>query len=225
MLADANRAREALSVLSQDLSGFNLENYRRLEGLHTLAELGSWIRAMVLHLEGAAIPDGAFWTFHVPEVLQRKYHLAPKYERMCFDRKLSLRARDSELGGIGHPLVDALLQEAKDPAFTGAVAKLGVGDEIFARYLVQYEDEAAKAQTRVMTFRGTAERSPESVASIDWLGNGTRETGSPRPTATSWSIDIKQVFGDALGQHLIEWQPDRTKRARVQTTLVGLHVG
>jgi hypothetical protein len=160
----------------------------------------------------------------VPEVLQRKYHLAPKYERMCFDRKLSLRARDSELGGIGHPLVDALLQEAKNPAFTGAVAKLGVGDEIFARYLIQYEDEAAKAQTRVMTFRGTVEHFPKSVASVNWLENETRETASSQSSTTHWDSEIKKVFSDALGQHLIDWQPDRTKRARVQSTLIGLHL-
>ncbi|MBI3069022.1 MAG: hypothetical protein HYY79_09175, partial [Betaproteobacteria bacterium] len=174
---------------------------------------------------GAAIPDGPFWTLHVPEALQRKYHLAPRYERMCFDRDLALRSRNSELGGIGHPLVDALLQVARDPGFTGDVAKLGSGSKIFARYLVQYEDESAKAQTRVMTFRGTADRLPEPVASINWLENGTRETESSGSAATQWYVEIKQVFGDALGQHLIEWQPDRTKRARVKTTLVGLHLG
>jgi hypothetical protein len=38
------------------------------------------------------------------------------------------------------------------------------------------------------------------------------------------SVEQKAVFTDALGQYLVEWQPDRTKRARVQTSLVGLHV-
>lgn len=51
--------REALSVLSQDLSGFNLENYRRIEGHHTLADLGAWVRAMILHMGGAAMPEEA----------------------------------------------------------------------------------------------------------------------------------------------------------------------
>lgn len=221
MLTEANRAREALSVLSQDLSGFNLENYRRIEGHHTLADLGAWVRAMILHMGGAAMPEeGSFWTLHVPEKLQRKYHLAPRYERICFDRKLALRARNSELGGIGHPLVDSLLNEAKDPAFAGSTTRLGFSDEVFARYLVQYEDEGGKAQTRVMTFKWVPERAPELISSIDWLGIELAETDSNLKLP---GIDLNEIFTDALGQYLVEWQPDRTKRARVQTTLIGVH--
>lgn len=208
-------------MLSQDLSGFNLENYRRIEGHHTLADLGAWVRAMILHLGGAAMPEeGSFWTLHVPKKLQRKYHLAPRYERICFDRKLALRARNSELGGIGHPLVDSLLNEAKDPAFAGSTTRLGFSGEMFARYLVQYEDEGGKAQTRVMTFKWTRERTPELISSIDWLGVELAEIDSNLKLP---SIDLKQSFTDALGQYLVEWQPDRTKRARVQTTLIGVH--
>jgi len=222
MLADAMRAREALTVLSQDLSSFNLENYRRIEGRHTLAELGAWVRAMVLHLGGAAIPEGQFWTLHVPETLQRKHHLAPRYARICFDRDLALRVRSSELGGIGHPLVDALLHEAKDPAFQGSVARLGKGSDIYARFLVHYEDEAGKTRSKVLTFRKVAERMPEPVSSIEWLGSeeAVERTGEPINDAA-----LKQSFSDALGQHLVDWQPDRAKRARVHTELVGIHAG
>lgn len=221
MVEDANRAREALSGLSQDLSGFNLENYRRIEGHHTLAELGAWVRAMILHLGGAAIPqEGTFWTLHVPEALQRKHHLAPRYERVCFDRALALRARNSELGGIGHPLVDALLDEARDPAFAGSAAQLGSVGHMFARYLVRYEDEGGKAQTRVMTFRRASDRAPELVASIDWL---TTDDSVPSEAHAASSGDLKGVFTDALGQYLVDWQPDRTKRARVQSSLIGVH--
>lgn len=225
MLADANRAREALAVLSQDFSSFNLENYRRIEGRHTLLELGAWVRAMVLHMGGAAVPDGSFWALHVPEALQRQYHLAPRYERVCFDRDLALRARDSELGGIGHPLVDALLQEARDPSFAGSVARLGSGAEVFARYLVHYEDEGGKAKSRVMTFRQTSNRPPEPLPSIDWLdGEQDAGTGSPSKELPANSTISKDEFSDALGQHLVSWQPDRTKRARVRTSLIGLHL-
>ncbi|MGQ0652821.1 MAG: DEAD/DEAH box helicase [Betaproteobacteria bacterium] len=221
MLADAMRAREALAALSQDLSSFNLEAYRRIEGRHTLAELGAWVRAMVLHLGGAAIPDGQFWMLHVPESLQRKHHLAPRYARICFDRDLALRVRNSELGGIGHPLVDALLHEAKDPAFQGSVARLGNGSDIYARFLVHYEDEAGKTRSKVLTFRKAAERVPQLVSSVEWLGSedAVERTGVPIDDAA-----VKQSFSDALGQHIVNWQPDRAKRARVRTELVGTHV-
>ena len=222
MLKEANRAREALAVLSQDLSSFNLEAYRRIEGRHTLAELGAWTREMILHLGGAAIPEGEFWALHVPEPLQRKYHLAPRYERMCFDRDLALRARNSELAGIGHPLVDALLNEARDPAFAGAAAKLGSKGEVFARYLVRYEDEGGKAQVRMMTFRQVSAQTPEVLASVHWLKRDG-DAGESDSAAPMYG-DLRAVFTDALGQFLVDWQPDRTKRARVQTTLVGVHV-
>jgi hypothetical protein len=211
-----------LAVLSQDLSSFNLEAYRRIEGRHTLAELGAWVRAMILHLGGAAIPEGQFWTLHVPEALQRKHHLAPRYARMCFDRDLALRVRNSELGGIGHPLVDALLHEAKDPAFQGSVARMGSGNEIYARFLVHYEDEAGKTRSKVLTFRKAVERLPELIASVEWLGS------EESVQAAGVRIDdaaLKQSFNEALAQHLVDWQPDRTKRARVHTELVGLHAG
>jgi hypothetical protein len=103
------------------------------------------------------MPVGELWTFHVPEALQRRYHLAPRYENVCFDRALSLRKRGSELGGIGHPLVDALLKEVSEPSFTGEVSQV-VGDGvIYARYLVRYEDKPGHASARVLTLRGIPE--------------------------------------------------------------------
>jgi superfamily II DNA or RNA helicase len=222
MLMDANRAREALASLSQDLSGFNLENYRQIEGHHSLSDLGAWLRAIILHMGGGAIPEGgSFWTFHVPEALQRKYHLAPRYERVCFDRALALRARDSELGGIGHPLVDALLEEARDNGFLGSVTQLGGGRNVVARYLVHYEDVRGKAQARVMTFQKTPDDAPKLVPSIDWLENDNLLQFEHAEFRTD---DLKNAFADALEQYLIEWQPDRTQRARVHATLIGVHV-
>ncbi len=220
MIEEANRAREALSVLSQDLTGFNLEAYRRIEGHHTLAELGAWVRTMVLHLGGATIPDGAFWNFHVPESLQRKHHLAPRYERICFDRELALRARDSELGGIGHPLVDALLSEARDAEFAGSISRLTTGSQVYARYLVRYEDEAGEARTRVLTFRWTPDARIEPISSVAWLATEaeTRQPETALPSAT-----IKEAFALALEEYVVDWQPDRSKRARVRIELIGVH--
>ena len=222
MLADAMRAREALAVLSQDFSSFNLEAYRRIEGRHTLRELGAWVRAMVLHLGGAAIPEGEFWALHAPEALQRKHRLAPRYDRVCFDRDLALRVRNSELGGIGHPLVDALLHEARDPAFQGSVSCLGKNNQIYARFLVHYVDDAGKARSKVLTFRKTTEQPPKLVSSVEWLRS---EEEVEQPDEPMDEPQLKQEFSDALGQHLVDWQPDRSRRARVRTELVGLHVG
>ena len=223
MIAEANRAREALSVLSQDLTGFNLESYRKIEGRHTIAELGAWVRAMVLHFGGATVPEGEFWTIHVPELLQRKHHLAPRYARICFDRNLSLRARDSELGGIGHPLVDALLSEARSVEFGGSISRMTSGTQVYARYLVQYEDETREARSRVLTFRADASRRIESVSSIAWLDDRAAEVQPKAAEVALPDESIKEAFAQALEAYIIEWQPDRTKRARAKIDLIGIH--
>lgn len=221
MVNEANRAREALGALSQDLTGFNLENYRKIEGRHTLDELGQWVRAAVLRLGGAAIPEGEFWTFHTPETLQRRYHLAPRYEKMCFDRALSLRSRGSELGGIGHPLVDALLKEAKEPNLAGEVSRLGDGNAVCARYLVQY-DEQGRTASRILTLCGTPEGDIKVVERLEWApGQDVRAVGTRR-------MDVEKIrahFEGFLKAVICEWIPDRQKRARISPPLLcGLHI-
>jgi ERCC4-related helicase len=220
MVNEANRAREALGALSQDLTGFNLENYRKIEGRHTLDELGQWVRAAVLRLGGAAIPEGEFWTFHTPEALQRRYHLAPRYEKVCFDRVLSLRSRGSELGGIGHPLVDALLKEAREPGFTGEVSRLASGDVICARYLVQYDCEHGQTASRILTLCGTPEGDVKAIERMEWARVQDVRGAEIQRFDTE---KLKTRFEEMKKSAILEWIPDRQKRARVTTTLVGIH--
>ena len=54
-------------------------------------------------------------------MLQRRYLLATRYENGA----LSRRSRGSELGGIGHPLADALLKEVVEQGFAGGVSQVG----------------------------------------------------------------------------------------------------
>ena len=221
MVREANRAREALSALSQDLTGFNLENYRRIEGRHTLEEMGQWVRASILRLGGTAVPEGEFWTFHVPEILQRHYHLAPRYAKVCFDRTLSLRSRGSELGGIGHPLVDTLLKEMKEPAFAGDVTLMGNKGTICVRYLVQCDDDRGLPTNRILMLCGTPDGGINAVARMEWNRSG-REAGQIAP-----QLDIEKTrsyFEEFKKNVILEWIPDRQRRARVTTTLIGIHI-
>ena len=225
MIEEANRAREALAVLSQVLTSFNLDSYRKIEGHHSLDELGAWLRAMVLDMGGAAIPDGPFWTFHVPEALQRKYHLAPRFEGVCFDRATALRARNCELGGLGHPLVDALVAEAKDPPFTGSVSRMGSGGEIVARYLVKFEDETGKASSRVLTFKALPGQEPVNQERLEWMAGVNQDAvASVAKPLVELPDGIEEKFSRVLQDFIIGWMPDRARRARVETLLVGLHV-
>ena len=177
---------------------------------------------MVLHLGGATIPDGDFWTFHVPGGATAQNHLAPRYESICFDRTLSLRSRGSELGGIGHPLVDALLKEAREPNFTGEVSHLAAGNAICARYLVQYDGEHGQIASRVLTLCGTPEGDIKVIDHVGWV------LGQDVPGAEAQHFDIgklKSRFEEFRKSVILEWIPDRQKRARVTTTPIGIHAG
>lgn len=221
MIEEANRAQQALSSLSQDLTGFNLEYYHRIEGRHSLEELGQWVRSTVLRLGAAAVPEGEFWTLHTPESLQRRYHLAPKYEKVCFDRALALRTRGCELAGVGHPLVDALLKEAMAPGFQGDVGELGLGGRVCARYLVQYDDDQGQLANRVLTLCGSLETDVRAMERFEWSGASLESN-----VASASKLDIKALetrFKEAKENTILEWFPDRQRRARVRITPIGVH--
>ena len=218
MIEEAVRAHNALNSLTQDLSGFNLEHYKRLEGRYSLEELGEWVRDAILKLGGAAIPEGDFWTLITPEPLKQTYHLAPRYEKVCFDRELAMRTRGSELGGLGHPLVNALIEETIKPEFQGSVFGNGTSNMIQAHYLVQYKNAKGHLQGRVFNF------SYESKT-----GKLTRlnrfmpfKTLSPQHVQNGLDRARKKMEG-ALQQALIEWLPDRKSRATLQISLIGVH--
>ena len=218
MIEEAVRAREALTSLTQDLSGFNLENYKALEGRYSLEELGSWVQDAVLRFGGGAIPEGDLWTFITPEALKHKYHLAPRYEKVCFDRGMALRTRGSELGGFGHPLVNALIDEILKPDFSGHVAGDGNQARVCAHYLVIYRDPKGHSHGRVFTFLYEAQNKKVIVLNrFPPLENGGKES-------KGYSIgEAREAIESSLKSAVIEWLPDRHSRAGLQVTLVGLN--
>ena len=181
------------------------------------------MRSAVLRLGGAAIPEGEFWTFHTPDALQHRFHLAPRYERICFDRALAMRTRNSELGGVGHPLVDALLTVSREPAFAGEAARLGGGGTIVARYLVRYENDAGRPDTRIVTLKGRPDGKVEPVERIAWIGNGAGRGGSRSLEVQPDIGVVANRFEETKNSMILEWIPDRYRRARVTSQLVGLH--
>ncbi|MBI4455140.1 MAG: DEAD/DEAH box helicase family protein [Acidobacteria bacterium] len=219
LLEEALRAREALTNLTQDLSNFNLESFRLLEGRYSLEELGDWVKNTILHLGGAAMPSGEFWTFIVPESLQRSYRLSPRYDRICFDRGLALRTRDCELGGVGHPLVDSLMDRVRQPDFQGEVCAFGSGKVVKTQFLVQRRDERGRLHGKVFNLVWTRsngqvemDRRFDVPAKID--GNdGTLDFPA-----------VRQQVEEALQAEIIAWLPDRQSRAGLQITLAGLHL-
>ncbi|MEW6246602.1 MAG: SNF2-related protein [Nitrospirota bacterium] len=229
MVEEALRAREALDRLAQDIGHFNLEHYRTLEGRYSLPELGEWLRKAILKLGGGAIPTGDFWTFICPEPLQRKYRLLPRYEKVCFDRDLALRNRGCELGGMGHSLVDALLEETRSATFAGDVANLQTG-QLCARYLVRRRDEHGGIQSRVITLAydpasgdvTTLQHFPTDLPASSEAQQASEGSG---PVETP--IDLGQArpaIESALEAEINTWLPSRQSRIGLNISLVGLNM-
>ena len=217
MFEEALRAREALNSLTQDLSSFNLEHFKMLEGRYSLAELGQWVRDAILKLGGAAIPDGDFWILITPDSMRQSYRLAPRYERVTFDREMAMRVRNCELAGLGHPLVDALIDEFREPALAGIVSGEEGGNLIHAHYLVQHRNPAGQLQGRTFNFLYDTQ-----TMEIQILRRFEFCKGKKSKAVLSDYQKAREGIEAALQNAIIEWLPDRQARAGLQISLLGL---
>jgi hypothetical protein len=133
-------ARQLTASFANGLSGYLLLNFNksssRTRGNHEPGEYPR-MEAYVLDL----VSGRKFWSFIVRESLQQSYRVSARYVRICFDRALALRTRDCELGGLGHPLVDALINRVRQPDFLGEVCTFGPGKSIRAQFLAHRRDE------------------------------------------------------------------------------------
>ncbi len=124
MIQTAATASQALQSLAQDLTAFNLEHYRKLQGELTLDDLRIFVEAGILRLGGTFIPDGDFYRIETPAALLTYRNVAARYDTACFRRDIAMRRKNAEFMGIGHPLVDAMLAHFQRPSWAGDVAVL-----------------------------------------------------------------------------------------------------
>jgi len=152
MMEQAQKARVVLMELSQDLTHFNLEHYKRISGRFNLRQLGAWCREAIVRLGGTMLPTGEFWQVQTPECLKAFTQVAPKYDNVTFDRELAMRKKRCELLGIGHPLIDALLAYLQNAPFSGDTACLPANGAkpgcVEARYRVTWDraDQGSSAE-------------------------------------------------------------------------------
>jgi len=155
----AKEASEALRQLTQDLSAFNLDHYRELEGKFTLDDLRTFTEKAILRLGGSFIPSGDIIQIIVPPALKKYRNVAARYDNVSFSRKLATRKKNVDLLGIGHPLIDALLDHLKGEGLLGEVlnAKCDELPSILsARYIftLEFENGTSRQLYKYFTIHG-----------------------------------------------------------------------
>lgn len=120
-LRQAEEASDALRSLTQDLSTFNLASYFELKGKYDLDNLKTFCEKAIIRLGGSFIPSGELVNVVVPTVLLNFPKISKRYENMTFLRKTATRKKGVDLLGIGHPLIDALLDYFKKEEVPGDI--------------------------------------------------------------------------------------------------------
>ena len=126
------------------------------------------------------LPTGEFWQIAAPDCLKGFSQVNPQYNIVTFDRALSTRTKKSELFGIGHPLVDALLTYLQNAPFDADTAYLpaagGKTDFVEARYRVTWhrpEQPTSSSVVRViLNGSATVDESsldPDRLVSSLWV--------------------------------------------------------
>ncbi len=217
----ARQASEALRTLTQDLDTFNLEHYRQLQGELTLKDLRVFVEQGILRLGGAVLPEEDMFRIEVPEALWTCPRVARTYEHATFDRALAMRRRRAQLMGLGHPLVDALVEYYSSPGVRGEVAVVQEANAISARYLIQVDLEGDRQQRRYCEFVvGLDGTWREATASRDVAGLRNRlpsaEPGLGLPEA------VRQQIEAALRAEEARIRAETEQVVSVRSRLVGV---
>ncbi len=123
-MQNALKSIEALKNLTMDMSSFNLQEYLNIDDKFSLQNLKTFVETAILRLGGSIIPKGDFYSIVTPNKLSNFPNVNTKYNLITFDRDSAMRKRQAELMGLGHPLVDAIVQYYQQVTIPGDVATL-----------------------------------------------------------------------------------------------------
>lgn len=178
----AKDSSEALRQLTQDLSSFNLEYYRELEGKYSMDDLKHFTEKAILRLGGSFIPSGDIIRIIPPPVLKKYSNVSAQYENVTFSRKTATRKKNVELLGIGHPLIDALIDYYKSENVIGDVLNAVYNDIppcLTARNLFTVEFEDGTRRELYKTFFVEGKEPAEDLDLL--LTDGIANTAKSNP--------------------------------------------
>ena len=176
-LRQADEASDALRVLTQDLSTFNLASYVALRGKYTLDDLHLFCEKAIIRLGGCFIPSGDLVGIVTPQVLLNYPNVSARYENMTFTRKTATRKKGVELLGIGHPFINALIEYYKSDNIFGEILNVvyeNLSGNLSVRYIfrIEFSDNTYKE-----IYKGFPLIGAEVTGDIVFLrGNGWKET-------------------------------------------------
>ncbi|GAB61814.1 MAG: helicase [Candidatus Jettenia sp.] len=176
-LKQARESSNALRQLTQDLKTFNLESYIELKGNYTLEDLKTFCEKAIISLGGSFIPSGNIDSITVPPVLKKYAGVSSQYENVTFSRKVATKKKGIDLMGIGHPLIDSLIDYYKSDAISGDVLisqNDGVPEIFSARYIsiIDFEDSTKKELYKELILLGTHVKSDiELLTQRRWKDN------------------------------------------------------
>ena len=178
----AKDSSEALRQLTQDLSSFNLEYYRKLEGKFTLKDLQRFTEKAIRRLGGSFIPSGDIIQIVVPPILKKYPDVASRYDSVTFSRKTATRKKNVDLLGIGHPLINALIDYYKSESVSGELLNVKCGDSpscFTARYVFTIEFEDGTRRELYQSFVIQGEEPPDDLDFLFKKGFKKAELSQP----------------------------------------------
>jgi SNF2 family DNA or RNA helicase len=224
-LEKAQSASEALRTLTQDLNAFNLEHYRTLRGDFTLDDLRIFVEKAIIRLGGAILPDDDFYRIETPEVLWTNGNLARTYRDVTFDRALAMRRRKAQLLGLGHPLVDALIDYLQGSQHRGEVTALPASTQddhtLSIRCLIQIDLENGKRRKAYQDIQLNDDGSwviANPRADVEQLSARTSSVRS----ANFASAEIRERVKTILGSLEASWRADTDGAVAVRAGVVGV---
>lgn len=221
---------EALKNLTMDLSSFNLQDYLEIEGKFSLEHIKLFIESAILRLGGSILQKGDLYSIITPKELTSYPNVAAKYESVSFDRELSMRKRTAELMGIGHPLVNAILeyfQKVTTPGDVTIFAKSQKENEpsiiVNTLFIIDLENGGQHKELKSLLINNTGDI---NVLPEDWLIKYLQkkdfivETGTPN---FDWQ-KIKSSYEGAIGALLSQIKTSVENPVGARVRLLGVSV-
>ena len=175
-------------------------------------DLKAFVQLGILTLGGTFLPEGETFRIETPRMLMEYPGVLARYQSATFNRELAMRRRKTELLGLGHPLVDALIYHLQAPSWKVGVSYLGStqgnGGKMFSvRYLVTAhieKDHPKKFYYHCLIALGNGGVKPGD----ERMDLKIMQNLSPRPFPKRQLVDDLDIVGEMAESGLRDYQAD-----------------